>query len=516
MKRIFLISALISFISFVNTHAQIKPGSTTIETTNVQNVKGELKGLVLDADMQTPLPYASIYVLHKNKGVISNETGAFSINISDLDKTDTLCFQYIGYKTRFITISELDTSTVVYLKVEIINLNDILIFGNAPDPESIVKKVIKNKDSNYKSTTGKRQTFIRERDITDINGFSLTYKKSTIEDLDMEFLKSLEDNIPKHTTSYKDFLGNLYFTKNQEDSVRLKIDPIRTVELKEKEIAELKQYEPLFKNLFANTGDDEYWQIKSGIFGDKFDKDEINPETEEDTLNENKSNLVYFGRSVASQLTYSSMNDKDQWEFLYSTGRYDYTLAGGASVNGEDVYIIDFTPHNNGLYAGRMYISIATYALIRADYEYAPGKIGRSIQLLGIGFAETQFSGSIFFEKKDDNYILKYFSKRDAAKASVDRDLALFQKRKRVLWDKKEQEFKVGIDVKFESESSFEYLVLDGQEISEKQFEDFQQPEKYEIIYVDKFDDSLWSGYPIIEPTRQMKEYKKQEMKVGK
>lgn len=111
---------------------------------------------------------------------------------------------------------------------------------------------------------------------------------------------------------------------------------------------------------------------------------------------------------------------------------------------------------------------------------------------------------------------MKYFSKRDAAKASVDRDLALFQKRKRVLWDKKEQEFKVGIDVKFESESSFEYLVLDGQDISEKQFEDFQQPEKYEIIYVDKFDDSLWSGYPIIEPTRQMKEYKKQEMKVGK
>jgi hypothetical protein len=482
---------------------------------NIQNVNRDLKGIVLDADKLTPLPYASIYALHKNKGVISNETGAFSINISDLDKSDTLCFQYIGYKTRFITLGQLDTSAVVYLTVEIINLNDILVFGNAPDPESIVKKVLRNKDSNYKKMTGRRQTFIRKRDITDIDGMSLTYKKSTFPELDRDMLKTFEDNIPRHSTSYTDFLGNLYFTKNQEDSVKLKIDPIRTIELKEKEIAELEQYEPLFKNLFANTGEKEYWQIKTGIFGQKFDKEDVNPGTEDDTVDQNKSSLVYFSHSVASQLTYSSLNDKDQWEFLYNTGRYDYTLAGGASVNGEDVYIIDFTPHNNGLYTGRMFISTTTFALIRADYEYAPGKIGRNIQLLGVGFTQTQFSGSIFFEKKDDNYLLKYFSKKENARVGIDRDLALYQKKRRFFWDEKLKEFKVGIDVTFDSESSFEYLVLDDQEISERQFEDFRQPEKMEVIYVDQFDDKLWSGYPIIEPTRQMKEYKKQEVKYG-
>ncbi len=36
--------------------------------------------------------------------------------------------------------------------------------------------------------------------------------------------------------------------------------------------------------------------------------------------------------------------------------------------------------------------------------------------------------------------------------------------------------------------------------------------EKMEIIYVDQFDDKLWSGYSIIEPTKQMREYRKQKV----
>jgi hypothetical protein len=510
-----LLFTIIVIIFVIKCPAQIKQDSTIIETTNIQNINGELKGMVLDADKQTALPYASIFILHKNKGVISNEKGAFSINISGLDKTDTLSFQYIGYKTRYLSVGQLDTFTIVNLKVQIINLDEIYVFGNAPDPEFIVKQVLKNKDSNYKKTTSKRQTFIRERDISDINELNLIYKKSSIPDLDNEMLKSLEEKIPRHVTSYTDFLGDIYFTQNQEDSVKLKINPVRTVSLKEKDIAELEQFESLFDTLLKNTGDKEYWQIKSGIFGEKLSKDDINPEPEKDTLKDNKREVRYFGNMIRSQLQYTLMNDKDQWEFLYNTGQYDYTLAGGAGVNEEDVYIIDFKPHHNGHYAGRMYISTNTFALIRADYEYAPGKTGRDIQLLGIGYTETQFAGSIFFEKKDNNYILKYFSKKEAAKFSINRDLALYQKKKRFLWDEKENEFKIELNMKAETEGSFEFLVLDFSEIPEEQFKDFKQPDNMEIIYVDQFDDKLWSGYPIIEPTRQMKDYKKQDFKYG-
>jgi len=160
-----------------------------------------------------------------------------------------------------------------------------------------------------------------------------------------------------------------------------------------------------------------------------------------------------------------------------------------------------------------MYISIQTYALVRADYEYDEGKTGRDIHLLGIGYTENYFSGSIYFEKKEDNYVLKYFSKKTGFSASFDRNVSLLKKRKRFLFDKKLNEIKVGIDMSMDIEESTEYLVLDGKDIPHKQFADFEQKERMEIIYVDQFDDNLWKGYSILEPTKQMREYKKQEVK---
>ncbi len=493
---------------------------TTHDSTQNSISTWELKGLVLDNNKKTVLPYANIYVLHKNKGVISNEKGRFSIDLSGLEKNDTLRFQYIGYKTRNLTIGRLDTLSVVYLKEAIFNLNETLIFGSTPDPLTIVKNVLKNKDSNYRNETAVIQAFIRERYTNDIDDINFDYKKSSISDLNRETIAMAEEKIPKHSTSYTDFLGKIYLSEIKDDTI--KIDPIRTVALKEKNIAEMEQLETIFKNVIANTGEDEYWKIKSGIFGQKVDiadKDSI-PEKdsikdsipEKDSINDNERKLVYFSTRMAYQLKYSLLENKNDWEFLYNTGRYKYTLAGGTRVNGEDVYIIDFEPDNSGKYVGKLYISVNTYALIRADYEYAPGKTGTNIHLLGVGYTENEFSGSIYFEKKNGNYFLKYFSKKVGSDVSFDRNLALLKKRKRFLFDKKLKEIKVGVNITITSESSVEVLVLDEKEIPQKQFDDFKQKEYMNVIYVDQFDDKLWKGFSIIEPTTRMREYKKQQI----
>ncbi|OYT14056.1 MAG: hypothetical protein B6I19_01900 [Bacteroidetes bacterium 4572_114] len=516
MKRIFLLSIFITLISFVNVNSQTAQNPAINEVTRSDNSNEELKGFVLDLKNHTALPYANIYALHKNKGTVSNEKGHFAINISGLDETDTLRFQYIGYKTRNLTINELGKSSVVYLKEDIINLSEILIFGSEPDPVAIVKKVLENKDLNYKNTTTKNQIFIRERSTADIET-SIKFKKSSFPQLDEDITKLAEKSVPEHTTSYTDFLGYLYFSENQDDSLTLKIDPIRAVSLKEKDIAELEQLETVFEDLFADTGEKEYWKIKSGVFGQKIDIDEENEEPEKDTLNgqdtlkNNNKMLRYYRRSIARQLKYSLLDDDKEWEFLHKTGRYKYTIAGGTRVNGEDVYIIDFMPKNSGKYIGRVFISTNTYALIRADYEYAPGKTGRDFHLLGIGYIENQFDGSIYFEKKDSIYCLKYFSKKEGSHVSIDRNVSLLKKRKRFLFNKKLNEIKVGVIFAVNSEESIEYLVLDDKEIPHKQFVDFEQKDHLEMIYVDQFDDKLWKGYAIIEPTQQMREYRKQE-----
>lgn len=511
MKKVLLLSTLITLLLVFQGVSQTTQDSAFIETNK------ELKGIVLDMDNHTALPYANIYVLNKNKGAISNESGHFSLEVSDLDETDTLRFQYIGYKTKKITVGQLDTTKVVYLKEDIINLTETLIFGTAPNAKSIVKKVLENFDSNYRKTTVKNLTFIRERNTTEFKEFKLDLKKSSISQLDEEMIKLVEDKVPKEVISYDDFLGNIYRTKIHNDSATVKTDPIRAVSLKEKDIAELEYIENVFEDVFTNIDEEQYWKVKSGIFGQKIDEEEtdsvnVDAEKVKDSLQESGRNLYYFSRGIKGRLNYSLLNDKDSWEFLHKTSKYNYTLEGGTRVNGEDVYIIEFTPKNSGKFIGKLYIATTTYALIRADYQFDEGKIGRDFHMLGIGYTENQFSGSIYFEKQNDNYVLKYLSKKTGFNASFERSVALIKKEKRFLFDKKLNEIKVGIDLTIRNEDSYEFLIIDRAAISEEQFNDFNQEERMEVIYVEQFNDDLWNGFPIIEPTVRMREYKKQDV----
>lgn len=338
----------------------------------------------------------------------------------------------------------------------------------------------------------------------------LDCKRSSIPDIDGDLIELIENNVPKQSTSYTDFLGDLYFNSNEDDSIKFKINPTRTVSLKEKDIAELDRIEEAFNNAIKNTGEDEYWKVRTGIISQKIDMDEPEKDSIKDTIPENYRKTRYFKYRIKYWLRYSSFDNDDQWEFLHKTSRYKYTLAGGTRVNGEDVYIIDFEPDNSGMFTGRLFISTETYALIRADYEYAPDKNGRDIHIFGIGYSEDQFKGSIYFEKDEDKYKLKYFTYKTGSIASIDRNF-VFKKAQRFLFDKTLNEIKVGFDFMVDNEESVELLVLDEKEISQNSFADVDEQEYFEMIYVDQFDQNLWRGFSIIEPTRKMKEYKKQE-----
>lgn len=509
MKQTITLLFLFLFVFLNSGFSQSKQDSTEIGS-NISTF--DVKGIVMDIDKNTLLPYTNIYVKHKHIGVVSNEKGQFSLDIAGLDLSDTLRFQYIGYTTRYITVGELDTIPIVYLKEEIFNLNETLIFGNTPNAKDIVRKILENKSKNYIPTTSKKQVFIRARDLSDLQTFELDCKRSSITQLDSEMIELLEEKIPKQSTSFTDFLGDLYFNGNEDDSIKFKIDPIRTVSLKEKDIAELEQFETIFENIFSETKDDEYWKVKTGILSQKIDIDEDSSQQVKDTLDKNLRKVSGYNSRIKYRLRYSNLDDKVQWEFIYSPGKYKYIIIGGTRINGEDVYIIDFKPGNSGMYQGRMYVSLLSYALIRADYEYAPEKDGKNIQLFGVGYNENQFSGSIYFEKKDSTYILKYFSRKSGFLASFERNISLLKKRKRFLLDKKIMEIKLGVNFSVITEEQIEYLVLDDKEITQEEFNDFEQKETLDIIYVDQFDDNLWRGYSIIEPTKRMKEYKKQKV----
>ncbi|MCW8898046.1 MAG: carboxypeptidase-like regulatory domain-containing protein [Flavobacteriales bacterium] len=468
-----------------------------------------LTGTLLDEHTQNPLPYANIVVEGKNKVITTNEKGYFLIR--NLEKSDTLNFHYIGYEQKKICVCDLQQGSLVYLKEAIISLNEFFVFSKDYDVKEIVKNVLKNKDKNYQSTLSKKQLFVRHRYISNVDKISIKFKKSSFSHLDEKMTKVMEQKIPKQSISYTDFLGDIYTSNNDNDT--LKISPIKIVRLKDKNVADLEQLEKVFTNLFSNTKENEYWKLKSGIIGGKIDTEITDPDADLDSLsNFHKNNFTVKTYAERLHKRFDNiLDDKKKWDFLHNTGNYEYTLVGGTKVNGEDVFIIDFKPKKSGELTGRLYITTNTYALVKADFKYDEGKTGTNIQLFGVGYTLNQLDISIYFEKKDDSYQLKYYAQKTGNKISFDRNVSLIKKRKRFLIDKELNEIKVGLNMVSREESSFEVVVIDEIKISNQTYANFKQKDTFKIIYVDKFNDNIWKGYNIIEPIQQMRDYKKTE-----
>ena len=75
--------------------------------------------------------------------------------------------------------------------------------------------------------------------------------------------------------------------------------------------------------------------------------------------------------------------------------------------------------------------------------------------------------------------------------------------------NKKLTALKLALDIINENKLSVELLVVDNIQISEQDFDNFEEEKYIDVTYVNQFDKSLWKNYTTIEPTQQMKEYQK-------
>ena len=492
-------------------------GVLLILISNAQNQKEETvesvkyTGRLLDGETQDPLAFAHVAILGTKSGAVTNENGSFTIISSQLRENDTLSFYFVGYRTKKISIGNLLSKPIIYLKAETFSLNEFFVFADNKNAEGIVKSVLLNTAANYKKTYAKNQVFTRNRSVSDINSIDIKFKKSSFEQLSEKMTKLIEKRLPKHSISYTDFLGDAYLSANLKDT--LKLDLIKKVRLKDKNLADVNQLEKMFEKMFKNTNENEYWKIKSGIIGGKVDLEEDAKDTKDSLVkyNAESSRKIYYYAKRLNNLFENRFSNKKMWEFLHHTNRYDYELVFGTQINGEKVYVIDFTPINKGEYKGRLYIAMDTYALVKANYSYADGKTGTNINLFGVGYTKNVSDVNIYFEKREGTYQLKYYAKKAGSKVSFDRNVSLLKKKKRFLVDKKLNEIKVKLSMKVTELKSFEILVVSSEKIQAKEFNKFKQKPNFKTVYVDQFSDDLWKDFTIIEPSKEMREYKKTE-----
>ncbi|MFB6318607.1 carboxypeptidase-like regulatory domain-containing protein [Saccharicrinis sp. FJH54] len=477
-----------------------------ISSQNNQDVSYRIKiqGTVSDATTKEPLPYVNIFEVRTYDGIISNEQGRYAPAELNAVPDDTICFRHIGYKTKRIPLRILLRHPDVYLESNTFNISEVTVFPDKFDPRSIVEKVLQNKALNYKAITSEQKVFVRQRSVTDFNDFDIDLRKRTAEPI-KQIAKNINTMMNRKFISYTDFTGTYYTTADKEDTVKTKLESTDALRLNP-DMNALNLVADSITNLsFLDVDTKEYWKMRTGIIGIelKDDRKSVPRDTVKKTrLNDSlgREPLVLLLKNINFNLGYTGFSDKDLWQFLYDPGKYNFKLEGGTVIGNEYAYIISFTPKKRGLYKGRMYITSDTYALLRADYEYAPGKTGKSIQLLGVGYTENMFKASIYFEKNGDNYRLKQFSKQSDIHVTINRPLAFIKKRERRLFNKTLEDIKSNLTIEFTENESFEFFVIEEKNISEQDYRDVKQDIYYNVNYTGSVNSDSWSDFAKIVP----------------
>ena len=98
-------------------------------------INGEIK----DAENKTYLQYANIGILNKNTGTVSNFDGKFSLKINEkINENDLISFSYVGYQTKKIAISKLNSlDNVIELEPEKNQLKEVVVKFVKPKPKII-------------------------------------------------------------------------------------------------------------------------------------------------------------------------------------------------------------------------------------------------------------------------------------------------------------------------------------------------------------------------------------------
>lgn len=88
-----------------------------------------LTGVVRDSISKEPLPGVAIRINGSGEAVITDVDGAFVLKTEMLQEQDIIYFNYIGYKDRFISLSELRKNPEVLLAEDLETLSEVIMVG---------------------------------------------------------------------------------------------------------------------------------------------------------------------------------------------------------------------------------------------------------------------------------------------------------------------------------------------------------------------------------------------------
>lgn len=471
-----------------------------------------VRGIIIDSETKEPLPFANIVVIGLNKGTVSNAEGNFAFDRSAVPSDDTVQFSYMGYETFRICVNDLKKNNRIRLNQASINLEEVQISTNILGGREIVALAEKNYSKNHPSPPQRRELFFHNYETFPFSEENrITVNSSDFPGLDEKNLQEMFELMPDEFIEYQDIIVDFY-----TDGKEYKLIPDKGISLEEGSMQSLgREMETKLQDLFddiqkSREDEDVYYQIKSGIFRQKFKSDSLSDslwnESLEDSLHYTlkTSDLGYEIQTLIKD--YSSPH-KNNWEFITDRRKYDYVREEVTIYEGEFVYRISFTPRNRGLYQGNLYISTDDYGILLLDFEFADGKEGDKFNLAGFHYSEDFKKARVFFEKGPEGYHLKYINATQHESGSVERKLAVLKKQKRPLRDKVLNEIEAELRIIFNVKSTWELLVLEREEVSPQQISEADQPPFIKLRKEYAYSPEMWENRTVIVPVTKLQNY---------
>ena len=471
-----------------------------------QNYQATLK----DFETKDAIPYASI-IFAENNGVISNEEGKFSLDLSKI-KQDSIYISSVGYLKKGFAVNNLKDS-ILYLKSAVENLDLVYLTSKNYTAEKIMDLVEEKMDSNYIASFTNKKVFYRNSFTSKVNKFQTKIKESSIPEIDQQFLDSIQGLIPKNMSSHLEVLGNYYSNGKVP-----KLTITKAASLYDKKVNHsIEGLSEIFEKLLTqNTKPNSYLKVKSGIFSSKVQVDSILAENDKaknlekklnDSLGDNapKSNLrnVKYGiRNLYRSLFYA----KDPtFNLINKLNRYQYTLNGYTLVNDEPCYIINFEPKGSKEFKGTLHVNVNDFAIVQLDYTNV--KPLKSFSLLGVSFSQNLYKSKVFFRKKGNSYTPYFIQLSRGDKFRIKRPLTIIEKNKHVKGRRKQNEVAIKMEFQMEQVYSKEYFVYESSEITENEFNNLVENKKYKATYLPKYDPSFWAKENIVAPNTAIQNF---------
>ncbi len=464
-----------------------------------------ITGRVLDKE-ENPLIYATIQITN-DFGVLSNEEGRFLIETENFKITDSVTISYLGYKKLRFELKDLESKNY-YLEENINELDEVIVSNKNLSIKEILEKIRVNASKNYSTANTKQRIFHRATTTNNYKNFDFNFEKSNLirkdelKRLNRSMDSLVKKNINSSSTNYEAVLSELY---SQSENSKIKVIKATKLINKNKDNSEDRMQEVFLTTVAKYLEKGETYKVKSGIIKVE---DSLNVET--DFKDDNEYGTKGLRKNYSEIISNYKINSDSKLDFIFKNNKYNYILDGISYLEDELVYTISFTPKSSAAkYEGTIYINSDDFAVIKAKFHFAKGKIGRKLNLkmlMGMKFFENKWSSEILYQKNEvGKYQLRFVKQEIGMSMYIKRPLKFTKNRKSRSEEKKT--LKINFLMEFLLTEKDELFFINTEDITTSQFTNFKEKEEYNIELIPKYTPEIWKGYNVLSPVEAIKNY---------